>query len=60
MVQVVAGRLEGAMFDRLGKKVYSDTFHRGSVVGLSSVLLPDRSHLHVEAVEPTTAIHRVA
>jgi predicted acylesterase/phospholipase RssA len=27
------------------------------VVGLFSVLLPDRSHLHVEAVEPTTVIH---
>jgi predicted acylesterase/phospholipase RssA len=36
---VVAGRLEGALFDRLGKQIVSDTFQRGSVVGLFSVLL---------------------
>src|SRR5262249_30706227 len=44
-------------FDRLGKEIHRDTFRRGSVVGLFSMLLPDRSHLHVEAVEPTTVIH---
>jgi predicted acylesterase/phospholipase RssA/CRP-like cAMP-binding protein len=54
---VVEGRLEGALFDRLGKKIFRDTFQRGSVVGLFSVLLADRSHLHVEAVEHTIAIH---
>src|SRR5262245_46944651 len=54
---VVAGRLEGALFDRLGKEIHRDTFQRGSVVGLFSVLLSDRSHLHVEAVEHTTVIH---
>jgi predicted acylesterase/phospholipase RssA/CRP-like cAMP-binding protein len=54
---VVVGRLEGALFDRLGKEIHCDTFQRGSAVGLFSVLLPDRSHLHVEAVEPTTVIH---
>jgi CRP-like cAMP-binding protein len=50
---VVAGRLEGALFDRVGKEILCDTFQRGSVVGLFSVLLADRSHLHVEAVEHT-------
>src|SRR5262249_7927405 len=40
---VVAGRLEGALFDRLGKEIHSDTFQRGTVVGLFSVLLPERS-----------------
>jgi predicted acylesterase/phospholipase RssA/CRP-like cAMP-binding protein len=54
---VVKGRLEGALFDRLGKQIHRDTFQRGSVVGLFSVLLPDRSHLQVEAVERTTVIH---
>jgi predicted acylesterase/phospholipase RssA/CRP-like cAMP-binding protein len=54
---VVAGRLAGALFDRLGKEIHRDILGRGSVVGLFSVLLPDRSHLHVEAVEPTTVIH---
>jgi CRP-like cAMP-binding protein len=53
---VVAGRLEGALFDRLGKEIVHETFQRGSVVGLFSVLLADRSHLHVEAVEHTSAI----
>jgi NTE family protein len=53
---VVAGRLEGVLFDRLGKAIHRDVFLRGSVVGLFSVLLPERSHLHVEAIEPTTAI----
>jgi predicted acylesterase/phospholipase RssA/CRP-like cAMP-binding protein len=53
---VVAGRLKGSLFDRLGKEIYRDTFQRGSVVGLFSVLLSDRSHLHVEAVEPATVI----
>jgi predicted acylesterase/phospholipase RssA/CRP-like cAMP-binding protein len=54
---IVAGRLEGALFDRLGKEIHRDTVQRGSVVGLFSVLLPDRSHLHVEAVEHTIVIH---
>jgi predicted acylesterase/phospholipase RssA/CRP-like cAMP-binding protein len=54
---VVAGRLAAALFDRLGKEIHRDVFGRGSVVGLFSVLLPDRSHLHVEAIEPSTVIH---
>src|SRR6516162_4247437 len=53
---VVAGRLAGGLFDRLGKEIHRDIFERGSVVGLFSLLLPDRSHLHVEAVEPSTVI----
>jgi predicted acylesterase/phospholipase RssA/CRP-like cAMP-binding protein len=53
---VVAGRLTGGLFDLLGKEIHRDTFERGSVVGLFSLMLPDRSHLHVEAVEPTTVI----
>lgn len=56
---VVAGRLQGALFDRLGKEIHRDTFQRGSSVGLFSVLLLDRSHLHVEAVEPTIVIQLV-
>lgn len=54
---VVAGQLEGSLFDRLGKEVRRDTFRRGSVVGLFSALLPDRSYLHVEAAEHTTVVH---
>ncbi len=53
---IVTGRLEGALVDRIGKQVHHEVFGRGSVVGLFSVLLPDRSHLHVEALEPTTVV----
>ena len=53
---VVTGRLAGTLFDRLGKEIQRDIFARGSVVGLFYALLPDRSHLHIEAVEPTTVI----
>jgi CRP-like cAMP-binding protein len=53
---VVAGRLEGALFDRLGKEIHRDTLRRGSVVGLFSVLMPDRSHLQVDALESTTVV----
>ena len=53
---VIAGRLEGTLFDRLGKELHRDTFRRGSVVGLFSVALADKSSLHVEAAEHTTAI----
>jgi predicted acylesterase/phospholipase RssA/CRP-like cAMP-binding protein len=53
---VISGRLEGVLFDRLGKVLRRDILWRGSVVGLFSVLLPDRSHLQVEALEPTTVV----
>jgi len=53
---VVAGRVEAVLFDRLGKEIHREILHRGSVVGLFSVLQPQPSHLHVEAVEPTTVI----
>ena len=53
---VVIGRLEGVLFDRLGKEIHRDFFRRGSVAGLFSVLLADRSYLQVNAVEPTSVI----
>lgn len=54
---VISGRLVGAIFDRIGKVIQRDAFGRGSVVGLFSMLLTEQSHVHVEAVEPTTVIH---
>jgi len=53
---VVTGRLAGSLFDRIGKQIQAEIFGRGSVVGLFSVLLPDRSHLQVEALEPATVV----
>ena len=45
-----------ALYDLLGKEIKKDSYVRGSVVGLFSLGLSDRSHLHVEATEPSTAI----
>ncbi|WP_406696163.1 patatin-like phospholipase family protein [Singulisphaera sp. Ch08] len=53
---VVTGRIACGLFDRIGKVINHDIFGRGSVVGLFSVLLPDRSHLQVETLEPTTVV----
>jgi NTE family protein len=53
---VITGRLAGELFDRIGKEIHHEIFGRGSVVGMFSVLLPDRSYLQVEALEPTTAV----
>jgi NTE family protein len=55
-VFVVFGRLEVALVDRIGKELERDSFRRGTVVGLFSLLLPERSRLHVEAREQTTVI----
>lgn len=56
---LVTGRMEATLYDLLGKVIGKDTFIRGSVVGLFSIGLSDRSHLQVQATEPSTAI-RVA
>jgi predicted acylesterase/phospholipase RssA/CRP-like cAMP-binding protein len=53
---LITGRLQATLYDLLGKEIQKDTFVRGSVVGLFSLGLSDRSHLHVEATEPSTAI----
>lgn len=53
---IITGRLACSLFDRIGKQIDHDIFGRGSVVGLFSVLLADRSHLQVEALEPTTVV----
>lgn len=53
---VISGRLAGTLFDRIGKAIRRDYFSRGAVAGLFSVLLPDRSLLQIEAVEPTTVV----
>jgi predicted acylesterase/phospholipase RssA/CRP-like cAMP-binding protein len=53
---IIAGELAGTLYDRLGKSLHSDVFRRGSVAGMFSLLLVDRSHVHVEAVVPTTVM----
>jgi predicted acylesterase/phospholipase RssA/CRP-like cAMP-binding protein len=53
---LITGRMHVSLYDLLGKEIKTDTFVRGSVVGLFSLGLSDRSHLRVETAEPSTAI----
>ena len=53
---LITGRMQGTLYDLLGKEIQKDTFVRGSVIGLFAVGLSDRSHVQVEATEPSTAI----
>jgi predicted acylesterase/phospholipase RssA len=56
MFFLITGRLHATLFDVLGKELEKDTFVRGSVIGLFSLGLSERSHLQVQATEPATAI----
>jgi NTE family protein len=53
---LITGRLQATLCDSLGKEIQQDTLVRGSVVGLFSLGLSDRSHLQVQAAEPSAAI----
>jgi NTE family protein len=53
---VITGRLQATLYDLLGKEIQKDTFVRGSVFGLFSLGLSERSHVQVQATEPSTAI----
>src|SRR5262245_12402219 len=50
---LVTGRLQAELYDFLGKEIQQDTFFRGSAIGLFSLGLPDRSHVRVQATEPS-------
>lgn len=52
----ITGRIHAVLYDSLGKEVQSDTLVRGSVIGLFALGISGRSHLRVEASEPSTAI----
>src|ERR1700730_13112493 len=53
---LITGRMHATLYDLLGKQIQEDTFVRGAVIGLFAVGLSDRSHLQVQATEPSTAI----
>ncbi len=53
---LITGRMEATLYDFLGKEIQKDTLGRGSVIGLFSLGLSERSNLQVQATEPTTAI----
>jgi predicted acylesterase/phospholipase RssA/CRP-like cAMP-binding protein len=53
---LIRGRMQATLYDLLGAEIQKDVWGRGSVIGLFAVGLSDRSHLHVESTEPSTAI----
>jgi predicted acylesterase/phospholipase RssA/CRP-like cAMP-binding protein len=53
---LVTGRFQATLHDDLGKEIQAYTFVRGSVLGLLSRGSSNRSHLQVEATEPSRAI----
>ena len=53
---IITGRLQVTLYDSLGKELLKDALVRGSVIGLFAVGLSDRSHMQVQATEPSTTI----
>jgi predicted acylesterase/phospholipase RssA/CRP-like cAMP-binding protein len=53
---LITGRMLATLYDLVGKALQKDTFVRGSVFGLFSLGLSERSHIQVQATEPSTAI----
>lgn len=53
---LISGRLQASVYDLLGKELLRDSLVRGAAVGFFSLGLSDRSHLYVQATEPSRAI----
>ena len=53
---LVTGRVQSTLHDPLGKVVQTDTFVPGRAIGLIALGSTDHALLHVEAIEPSTAI----
>ena len=53
---LITGRVQSTLYDWLGKEIQKDTIVRGLAIGLIALGSSDRSLLHVEAIEPSTAI----
>jgi CRP-like cAMP-binding protein len=56
MFFLLSGQLQAAMYDWLGKELQKDTLARGSILGLFSLGLSERSHIEAVATEPSTAL----
>lgn len=56
MYFLITGRVQATLHDSLGKVVQTDTFVPGRAIGLIALGSRDRALLHVEAIEPSTAI----
>jgi len=53
---LITGRVQSTLHDSLGKAVETDTIGPGRAIALIALGSTDRGLLHVEAVEPVTAI----
>ena len=56
MYFLITGRVQSTLHDSLGKEVQKDTIVPGLAIALLAIGSSDRSLLHVEAIEPSTAI----
>ena len=56
MYFLITGRVQSTLHDSLGKVVETDTFGPGRAIALLALGSTDRALLHVEAIEPSTAI----
>ena len=53
---LMTGRVQSSLHDSLGKEVQKDTIVPGLALALLAIGSSDRSLLHIEAIEPSTAI----
>ena len=56
MYFLITGRVQSTLHDSLGKQIEKDTIVPGLAIALLAIGSSDRSLLHVEAIEPSTAI----
>jgi NTE family protein len=56
MYFLITGRVQSTLHDSLGKEVQKDTIVPGLALGLVAIGSSERSLLHIEAIEPSTAI----
>ena len=56
MYFLITGRVQSTLHDSLGKVVQTDTMVPGLAIGLVALGSTERTLLHVEAIEPSTAI----
>ena len=56
MYFLVTGRVQSTLYDALGKEIEKDTIVPGLAIALLAIGSSDRSLLHIEAIEPSTAI----
>ena len=56
MYFLITGRVQSTLHDSLGKEIQRDTIVPGLAIALIAIGSSDRALLHIEAIEPSTAI----